>query len=85
MHDLRTGSETNRGDRTCFAEGNKPVTDQSERLRRQLEQLRFLAVETTDPLANRLVGDLIAELEETLAEHASPPFLAWAKLSSHRV
>jgi len=36
-------------------------------LHHRLEQLRFLAAETTDSLAERLVQDLIVELEDEFA------------------
>ena len=38
-----------------------------EHLRHRLQQLQFLAAETNDLLAERLVHDLIVELEEELA------------------
>jgi hypothetical protein len=37
-----------------------------EKLRHQLEQLRFLAGETTDPLAQRLMRDIIVQVENQL-------------------
>jgi hypothetical protein len=36
-------------------------------LHHRLDQLRLLEAETTDPLAERLVQDLIVELEDELA------------------
>jgi hypothetical protein len=38
-----------------------------EDLHHRLDQLRFLATQTDDPLAERLVRDLIVELEELTA------------------
>jgi hypothetical protein len=38
----------------------------------RLDQLRFLATETSDPLAERLVQDLIVELEGRLIDEPSP-------------
>ena len=43
-----------------------------EDLRHRLHQLRFLATETDDPLAEWLVQDLIVELEDRLAAEPSP-------------
>ena len=37
-----------------------------EDLHHRLDQLRFLATQTDDPLAERLVRDLIVELEDRL-------------------
>jgi hypothetical protein len=34
------------------------------KLQLQIDQLRTLAADTTDPLAARLIGDAIAELDE---------------------
>jgi hypothetical protein len=39
----------------------------SEDLRHRLHQLQLLAAETNDPLAERLVRELIVELEDELA------------------
>jgi hypothetical protein len=47
-----------------------------ENLDHRLDQLRLLAAETTDPLAEWLVRDLIAELEDQLtveSKRASNP------------
>ncbi len=41
-----------------------------EDLHHRLHQLRFLASETDDPLAERLVRDLIVELEDRLMAEA---------------
>jgi hypothetical protein len=41
-------------------------------LHHRLDQLRLLATETTDPLAERLVRDLIVELEDRLTAEPSP-------------
>jgi hypothetical protein len=41
-----------------------------EDLHHQLDQLRLLATETDDPLAERLVRDLIVELEDRLRADA---------------
>jgi hypothetical protein len=38
----------------------------------RLDQLRFLATQTDDPLAERLVRDLIVELEDRLTPDLSP-------------
>jgi hypothetical protein len=43
-----------------------------EDLHHRLHQLRFLASETDDPLAERLVRDLIVELEDQLTVGPSP-------------
>jgi hypothetical protein len=43
-----------------------------EDLHHRLHQLRFLASETDDPLAERLVRDLIVELEDRLTADPSP-------------
>ena len=43
-----------------------------EDLRHRLHQLRFLATETDDPLAERLIQDLIVELEDRLTAEPSP-------------
>ncbi len=55
-----------------------------EDLHHRLHQLRFLASETDDPLAERLVRDLIVELEDRLMAEAlnvpaSPPDQAGRK------
>jgi hypothetical protein len=38
------------------------------KLQLQIDQLRTLAADTTDPLAVRLIGDAIAELEDELTK-----------------
>ena len=38
------------------------------KLQLQIDQLRLLAADTTDPLAVRLIGDAIAELEDELTK-----------------
>jgi hypothetical protein len=43
-----------------------------EDLHHRLHQLRLLETETDDPLAERLVRDLIVELEDRLAAVPSP-------------
>jgi hypothetical protein len=43
-----------------------------EDLRYRLDQLRLLSTETDDPLALRLVRDLIVELEHRLTAEPSP-------------
>jgi len=43
-----------------------------EDLHHRLDQLRFLATQTDDPLAERLVRDLIVELEDRLTAELSP-------------
>jgi len=43
-----------------------------EDLHHRLDQLRFLASETDDPLAERLVRDLIVELEDRLIAGPRP-------------
>jgi hypothetical protein len=43
-----------------------------EDLYHRLDQLRFLATQTDDPLAERLVRDLIVELEDRLTAEPSP-------------
>src|ERR1700737_4115197 len=42
------------------------MNEPPEYLHHRLDQLRLLAMETTDPLAERLVRDMIAELEDRL-------------------
>jgi hypothetical protein len=42
------------------------MNEAPEDLRHRLDQLRLLATETTDPLAERLVRDLIVQLEDQL-------------------
>ena len=42
------------------------MNEAPEDLHRLLDQLRLLATETTDPLAERLVRDLIVQLEDQL-------------------
>jgi hypothetical protein len=52
------------------------MNEAPEDLHHRLDQLRLLATETTDPLAERLVRDLIAELEDRLradSKRASAP------------
>jgi hypothetical protein len=43
-----------------------------EDLHHRLDQLRFLATQTDDPLAEQLVRDLIVELEDRLTPDPSP-------------
>jgi hypothetical protein len=43
----------------------------AEDLHHRLDQLRLLASETDDPLAERLVRDLIVELEDMLSAHGA--------------
>ena len=43
-----------------------------EDLRHRLHQLQFLATETDDPLAERVIQDLIVELEDRLTAEPSP-------------
>ena len=52
------------------------MNEAPEDLHHRLDQLRLLVTETTDPLAERLVRELIAELEEQLradSKRASDP------------
>ena len=53
------------------------MNEAPEDLHHRLDQLRLLAAETTDPLAERLVRDMIAELEDRLrradSKRASEP------------
>ena len=42
------------------------MNEAPEDIHHRLDQLRLLAMETTDPLTERLVLDLIAELEDQL-------------------
>jgi hypothetical protein len=52
------------------------MNEAPEDFHHRLDQLRLLATETTDPLAERLVRDLIAKLEDRLranSERASAP------------
>ena len=43
----------------------------AEDIRHRLDQLLLLASETDDPLAERLVRDLIVEIEDMLAAHGA--------------
>jgi hypothetical protein len=43
----------------------------AEDIHHRLDQLRLLASETDDPLAERLVRDLIVELEDMLSAHGA--------------
>jgi hypothetical protein len=47
------------------------MNEAPEDLHHRLDQLRLLATETTDPLAARLVRDMIAELEDRLTADLS--------------
>jgi hypothetical protein len=47
--------------------------NEAQDLHRRLDQLRLLATETTDPLAERLVRDMIVELECQLTADFSQP------------
>ena len=49
------------------------MNEEPEDLHHRLEQLRLLATETTDPLAKRLVWDIIAELDDRLMADLSRP------------
>jgi hypothetical protein len=49
------------------------MNEAPEDLHHRLDQLRLLATETTDPLAERLVRDMIAELEDQLTADLSQP------------
>ena len=55
----------------------RQMNEPPEYLHHRLDQLRLLAMETTDPLAERLVRDMIAELEDRLrradSKRASEP------------
>jgi hypothetical protein len=49
------------------------MNEAPEDLHHRLHQLRLLATETTDPLAERLVRDMIAELEDQPTADLSQP------------
>jgi hypothetical protein len=49
------------------------MNEAPEDLHHRLDQLRLLATETTDPLAERLVRDMIIELENRLTADLSQP------------
>ena len=49
------------------------MNEAPEDLHHRLDQLRVLATETTDPLAERLVRDMIAELEDQMTADLSQP------------
>ena len=49
------------------------MSEAPDDLHYRLDQLRLLARETDDPLAERLVWDLIIELESLLTERPSEP------------
>ena len=51
----------------------RQMNEAPEDLRHRLDQLRLLAMETTDPLAERLVRDMIIELENRLTADLSQP------------
>ena len=48
------------------------MNEAPEDLHHRLDQLRLLAMETTDPLAERLVRDMIIELERLTADSSQP-------------
>jgi hypothetical protein len=56
----------------AFRKGGQ-MNEAPEDLHHRLDQLRLLATETTDPLAERLVRDMIAELEDRLTADLSQP------------
>jgi len=49
------------------------MNEAPEDLHHRLDQLRLLATETTDPLAERLVRDMIIEFENRLTADLSQP------------
>jgi nitrate reductase assembly molybdenum cofactor insertion protein NarJ len=49
----------------------RQMNEPPEYLHRRLNQLRLLATETTDPLAERLIRAMIAELEDRLKADSS--------------
>jgi hypothetical protein len=49
------------------------MNEAPEDLHHRLDQLRLLAMETTDPLAERLVRDIIIELENRLTADLPQP------------
>jgi hypothetical protein len=49
------------------------MSEAPDDLHHRLDQLRLLASETDDPLAERLAWDLIIELESLLTERPSEP------------
>ena len=49
------------------------MNEAPEDLHHRLDQLRLLATETTDPLAEQLVRDMITELENRLTADLSRP------------
>jgi hypothetical protein len=49
------------------------MSEAPEDLHHRLDQLRLLASETDDPLAERLVRDMISELESLLNKPPSEP------------
>jgi hypothetical protein len=49
------------------------MNETPEDIHHRLDQLRLLATETTDPLAARLVRDMISELEDQLTADLSQP------------
>ena len=49
------------------------MNEAPEDIHHRPDQLRLLARETTDPLAERLVRDMIAELEDRLRADLSQP------------
>jgi hypothetical protein len=49
------------------------MSEAPEDLHHRLDQLRLLASETDDPLAERLVRDMISELESLLTDNLKRP------------
>jgi cytochrome c-type biogenesis protein CcmH/NrfG len=49
-----------------FSKLFRQMNEAPDVLHHRLDQLRLLAMETTNPLAERLVRDMIAELEDRL-------------------
>jgi hypothetical protein len=65
--------ETYVGYLTLALRKGRQMSEARADLHHRLDQLRLLATETTDPLAERLVRDLIAELEDRLTSDLSHP------------
>jgi hypothetical protein len=60
------------------------MNETPEDLQHRLDQLRLLATETTDPLAERLVREMIVELEDRLTADLSQPYRRRLAASSRR-
>jgi hypothetical protein len=58
------------------------MNEAPEDIHDRLDQLRLLVTETTDPLAERLVRDMIAELEDQMTADLSQPKTTGRRLTT---